>query len=117
MGGRATLSPVHPTPTAPVAAASLIIGYAVAASTGSRSLGGVVLALGALWCIHAWARRHDTRTAAMLAGVGLGAFVASHLLALAIGAWPSVLVVAATMGAVVWMRADARTATQASPAR
>lgn len=104
-------------PTAPVAAASLIVGYAVVVATGSRPLGGVALAIGGLWCIHAWARRHGVRMAARLGCVGLGAFIASHLLALAIGAWPSVLVVAATMGAVVWMRADMHTDTQASPAR
>jgi hypothetical protein len=43
-----------------------------------------------------------------LAGVGLGALVLSHILALAIGAWPAVLVVAAAMAAAAWTRADAR---------
>jgi hypothetical protein len=96
-------------PTAPVAAASLIVAYAVAVSTGSRPLGGVVLALGGLWCIRAWRRRHGARTAAILAGVGLGAFIASHLIALAIGAWPAVLLVSAAVAAVAWTQADART--------
>jgi hypothetical protein len=94
-------------PTAPVAAASLIVAYAVVVATNSRPLGGVLLALGGLWCVHAWFQRHGTRTAATLGCVGLGLFVASHLLALAIGAWPSVLVVAAVMGVVAWVRADA----------
>ena len=98
---------VRPIPTAPVAAASLIAGFAVAVSTGSRTLGGVVLASGGLWCVQAWRRRHGIRTAAILASVGLGAFVASHMLALAIGAWPSVLLVSAVVGVVVWARADA----------
>jgi hypothetical protein len=40
--------------------------------------------------------------------VGLAAFVLSHLLALAIGAWPSVLLVAAAMAAAAWTRADAQ---------
>jgi hypothetical protein len=118
--GRATLPRVRPTPTAPVAAASLIVGYAVVVASGSRPLGGVVLAIGGLWCIHAWARRHGRRTAATLACVGLGAFVVSHPLALAIGAWPSVLLVAAAMATVVWVRADAREtrmAVSASPLR
>lgn len=97
-------------PTAPIAAASLIVAYAVAASTGSRALGGVVLTLGGLWCIQAWTRRRGTRTAAMLACVGLGAFVISHLLALAIGAWPSVLLVSAVVAAVAWAQADAHPA-------
>jgi CHASE2 domain-containing sensor protein len=95
-------------PTAPVAAASLIVAYAVAVSTGSRPLGGFVLAAGGLWCIRAWARRHGTRTAAILACVGLGAFVISHVLALAIGAWPSVLTVSAVVAVVAWREADAR---------
>ena len=95
-------------PTAPVAAGTLIAGYAIAASSGSRLLGGFVLLFGGLWCIQAWTRRHGTRTAATLAAVGLGAFVLTHLLALAIGAWPSVLLVAAAMAAAAWSRADAR---------
>jgi hypothetical protein len=101
-------------PTAPVAAGSLIVGYAVAAGTGSRPLGGVVLAAGGLWCIQAWNRRHGPGTAAALAGVGLAAFALSHVLALAIGAWPSVLLVAAAVAAAAWTRADSR---PAQPAR
>jgi hypothetical protein len=99
---------MRPIPTAPVAAASLIAGFAVAVSTGSRPLGGVVLAIGGLWCIQAWARRHGRRTAVILGCVGFGAFVVSHLLGLVIGAWPSVLFVSAVVAAVVWAQADAR---------
>jgi hypothetical protein len=97
------------TPTAPVAAGSLIVGYAVAASTGSRPLGGLVLLVGGLWCIQMWTRRHGARLAAYLACLGLGALVLSHVLALAIGAWPAVLLVAAATGAAVWIQADTRT--------
>lgn len=95
-------------PTAPIAAASLIAGYAVAVSTGSRPLGGVVLALGGLWCIRQWLIRHDRGTAATLGAAGLAAFALSHVVALAIGAWPSVLLCAALVAAIVWQRADAR---------
>ena len=105
---RATLGTVHFMPTAPVAAASLIAGFAVAVSTGSRPLGGVVLAVGGIWCIGVWRRRHGNRTAAFLGCVGFGAFVLSHLLGLAIGAWPSVLLAAAVVAVVVWIKADAR---------
>lgn len=105
---RARLRAVRRVPTAPLAAASLIVGYAVAAYTGSRPLGGLVLALGGLWCIRVWTQRHGARTAVTLACVGLTAFVASHLLALLIGAWPSVLLVALVTGLVVWSRADER---------
>jgi hypothetical protein len=96
------------TPTAPVAAGSLIAGYAVAVGTGSRPLGGVVLLAGGLWCVRAWMQRNDMRTAVTLAGAGLAAFIASHVLASAIGAWPAVLLVAAAMGAAAWIRADSR---------
>jgi hypothetical protein len=99
---------VRLTPTAPVAAGTLIAGYAVAAGTGSRPLGGIVLLAGGLWCIQVWARRHGARTAGALACVGLCAFILSHVLALAIGAWPAVLVVAAGTAAAVWARADVR---------
>jgi hypothetical protein len=99
-------------PTAPVAAASLIAGYAVAAGTGSRPLGGVVLAAGGLWCIREWARRHDTRTAVILGCAGLAAFVISHVLALAIGAWPAVLLVAVAIAIAAWLRADSRAGAQ-----
>ncbi len=102
------------TPTAPLAAGSLIAGYAVVAGTGSRPLGGVVLAIGGLCCIRIWTRRHGARTAVRLAGVGLAALVVSHVLALAVGAWPSVLIVAAATAAATWALADARTV---APAR
>ena len=96
------------TPTAPIAAGTLIVGYAVAVATGSRPLGGIVLLIGGLWCIQAWTRRHGKRTAVTLACVGLAAFILSHLLALAIGAWPSVLLVSAAMAAAAWTQADSR---------
>jgi hypothetical protein len=95
-------------PTAPFAAASLIAGYAVAAGSGSRPLGGLVLAAGGLWCVREWARRHDTRTAATLGGAGLVAFAGSHVLALAVGAWPAVLLASAAIAAATWLLADAR---------
>jgi hypothetical protein len=101
-------SAVRLLPTAPVAAGSLIAGYAVAAGSGSRPLGGVVLLAGGLWCVREWLRRNDTRTALVLACAGLAAFVVSHVLALAIGAWPDVLLVAAAMAIATWVRADAR---------
>ena len=41
--------------------------------------------------------------------VGFAAFVLSHVLALAIGAWPSVLLVSAVVAVVTWTRADAHT--------
>jgi hypothetical protein len=95
-------------PTAPVAAASFLASWGVVAGSGSRTAGGVVLAAGGLWCIGAWRRRHGNRTAAVLGGAGLAAFVLSHVLGLAIGAWPSVVLVAIAMGVVAWIHADAK---------
>lgn len=95
-------------PSAPVAALSLIVGYAVAAGTGVRALGGLVLLLGLAWCVVLWRSSAGTSTAAGLAAAYLVLFVVSHLLALAIGAWPSVVVVAVTIGALAWRLADAR---------
>jgi hypothetical protein len=99
---------MRPLPTAPLAAGSLIASYGVVAATGSRPLGGVVLAAGGLCCIGIWRRRHGTRTAAQLGGVGFAAFVVSHVLALGVGAWPAVLIVAAVTAAATWALADAR---------
>jgi hypothetical protein len=95
-------------PTAPLAAGSLVAGYGVVAATGSRPLGGAVLAAGGLCCIEIWRRRHGTRTAVRLGGVGFAAFVVSHLLALALGPWPAVLIVAVATGAATWGLADSR---------
>jgi hypothetical protein len=67
------------------------------------------MAIGGLWCIQAWARRHGRRTAVILGCVGFGAFVFSHLLGLLIGAWPSVLLVSAVMATAAWTQADSRT--------
>lgn len=88
----------------------MIVGYAVASASGSRPLGGVVLLVGGMWCIRMWTRRCGAATALRLASVGLGAFIVSHVLALAIGAWPSVLLVSAATAAAAWRLADSREA-------
>lgn len=95
-------------PTAPIAAFGLIAGFAVAIATGSRPLGGVVLAICGLTCIRLWLARDGSRTAIVLAVVGLVAFVLSHVIALVIGAWPAVLLVAAVTALVCWRQSDAR---------
>ena len=97
-------------PTAPVAAGTLIVGYAVASASGSRPLGGLVLLAGGMWCARAWMDRNGPRTAISMVSIGLIAFILSHVLALAIGAWPSVLLVSAVAAAVVWTQADSRRA-------
>jgi hypothetical protein len=103
-------------PTAAVAGLGLIAGYAVAVATGSRPLGGVVLLLVGLGCIRVWLRRDGARTAGLLTAVAFTAFVGSHVLALAIGAWPAVLVAAAVVAAACWHWSDARTVPRGGPA-
>jgi hypothetical protein len=95
-------------PTAVLAAAGLIAGFAVAVVTGSRPLGGVVLAACGLTCIAVWVRRDGRRTAAWLTLAGLAAFAISHLLGLVIGAWPAVFVVAAATAGLCWRVSDSR---------
>jgi hypothetical protein len=92
--------------TAPIAAAGLIGGFGVALASGSRPLGGVVLAVCGLTCIAVWLRRDGRRTAALLTLAGLFAFAASHGLGLLIGAWPSVVLVAAATAALCWRVSD-----------
>ncbi|HEY1714717.1 MAG TPA: hypothetical protein VGG07_17585 [Solirubrobacteraceae bacterium] len=95
-------------PTGPIAAAGLMAGFGVAVATGSRPLGGVVLAACGLACIAVWLRRDGTRVTVQLTIAGLAAFVVSHLLGLVIGAWPSVIVVSAAMAALCWRLSDRR---------
>ena len=95
-------------PTAPIAAAGLVAGFGVAVATGSRPLGGVVLAACGLACIAVWARRDGTRVTVTLTATGLVAFAVSHLLGRVIGAWPSVIVVSAVTAALCWWLSDAR---------
>jgi hypothetical protein len=94
--------------TAPIAAAGLIAGFAVAVATGSRPLGGVVLAACGLTCIAVWLRRDGRRTTIWLTVAGLLAFAVSHVLGLVIGAWPAVLVVSAVIAGLCWRVSDSR---------
>ncbi|MCG7287810.1 hypothetical protein MHY85_17745 [Cellulomonas sp. ACRRI] len=99
--------PLGAVPTAVLAAVTLVAAFAVAQGTGVRALGGVVLVLGVAWC--AW-RSWGAGAARVVAVVLLGAacFVASHVLAGATGAWPSVLLAAAVLGAGAWLLVDRR---------
>jgi hypothetical protein len=95
-------------PTAPIAAGGLIAGFGVAVATGSRPLGGLVLAACGLACIAVWARRDGTRVTVTLSATGLVAFAVSHLLGRVIGAWPSVIVVSAVTASLCWWLSDSR---------
>lgn len=96
-------------PTALIAAVSLVAGFAVAQATGVRALGGAVLVLGAAWCVQrSWRTAGPWRVAVVVVLGALG-FVASHVLArTALGAWPSVLLVSAALGAATWLVVDTR---------
>src|SRR4029077_16659467 len=93
---------------APIAAVGLIAGYAVAAASGSRPLGGAVLAAFGLACVWVWLGRDGVRTTVNLTGVGLSAFAMSHVVALLTGPWPAVLLAAAAAAAASWRPADSR---------
>lgn len=95
-------------PTAPVVATGLVGGYLVARETGVRPLGGVVLGAAGLLAGRRWLRTTGPATTAVLSGVYLGGFGASHPLAKKIGAWPAVLSVAATAATASWLLADRR---------
>jgi hypothetical protein len=100
--------PANRVPTSLLAAAGLIAGFGVAVSTGSRPLGGAVMAIFGLTCIWFWVHRDGRRTAVTLTGIGLFAFAFSHVLGLLIGAWPSVFTVAAATAYACWRLSDVK---------
>lgn len=95
-------------PTWPVAAGSLLLGFAVAQATGVRPLGGIVLVLGAGWCAVQWRARSGTFAALALVVLYLAGFAASHVIADTLGTWGAVLFVSAVVGVAAWAVSDAR---------
>jgi len=95
-------------PAWPVAAGSLIGGFAVGQVTGVRPLGGLVLAAGAAWCGVRWRREAGAVVAVGLIAVYVAAFVAAHVLADALSAWGAVLTVAAAVALASLLAADRR---------
>ena len=100
------LRSVSRVPTAALAAAGLILGFAVALTSGSRTLGGLPLMVCGVACIAIWLSRDGIKAALLLTAAGLIAFVLSHLLGLVIGAWPAVFVTAACVAALYWCVSD-----------
>jgi hypothetical protein len=79
------------------AAATFLAGFGVAELTGVRAIGGLVLLAGGAWCGRmALPIVGPRRTIALLA-IALALFVVSHPLGKAIGAWPAVVVTAASV--------------------
>lgn len=101
-------------PTWPIAAGSLAAGFAVAQATGVRPLGGLVLLAGAGWCALRWREQAGTGVAAALVALYLAAFVASHLLAGAVGGWGAVALVCAVVALAAWALADRTLAARAT---
>jgi hypothetical protein len=93
-------------PTAAITSGSLIGGWQLARRTGNRPLGGVVFAAGGALAGREWARRTSPAVTAALAATYVGAFGLSHPLAKRIGAWPSVLAVAALTAASSYAAAE-----------
>jgi hypothetical protein len=104
-------------PTAPIAATGLIGGFAVAVTTGSRPLGGALMAVLGVGAIAVWLHRDGRAIAVKLTVAGLLAFAISHVLGLVIGAWPSVIVVSAVTAALCWRLSDSQRAAAALGAR
>ncbi len=104
-------SGVHTMPRVPgavLAACGLVGGYGVARWTKRRELGGVVLAGAGALAAREWHRSAGTATTAALTGAYVAGFAGSHPLARRLGAWPSVLTVAAAVAATSWLAADRR---------
>ena len=105
-------------PTWPVAALSLVAGFAVADLTGVRPLGGLVLLAAVAWCAVRWRRRAGTGRAVALVAFYAAAFAASHALGDVLGTWGAVVTVAVLAGAAAWGLGDAATPrSTASPDR
>lgn len=75
-------------PTCVLAPVRLIGGFAVAAATENRALGGVLLFVIGLVCAYVWWRRRGLLIAAALMVVYLLGFGLSHPLSKVVGAWP-----------------------------
>ena len=107
-GGRRYGRGMPSIPTAPVVAAGLLGGYLVARETKIRPLGGAVLGAAGLVAGRQWLRTAGPVTTVALSGVYLGGFGLSHPLAKKMGAWPSVLTVAAVAAASSYVLVDRR---------
>jgi hypothetical protein len=100
-------------PTCLIAALTLVAGFFVAQVTDVRALGGLVLVAGVAWCVWRSRAAGVARLAAVVV-TGLVCFIAAHVLAPHLGAWPSVLLVAAVLGVVTWALVDRRSAVAAA---
>ncbi len=100
--------------TAPLVAIGLVGGYATAAASGIRPLGGAVLLAAGALAARGWVKDLGVGPAVGLGAVYLGAFAASHPLAPQIGAWPSVAVVTAAATGITLLVESRRTTSRSA---
>jgi hypothetical protein len=103
-------------PTAPIAFASLVAGFAVADLTGVRPLGGLVLLAAGLWLAREWRRRRGDAVMWTLGVTYAAGFAISHQLGDLLGTWGAVLTVSAVAGGAAWALADRQGAGRPVPA-
>ena len=103
-------------PSSLLVAVGLAAGFGVAQSTGVRALGGAIFLGAGLAAGWLWYRRRGIPTTAALGAGYVGAFVAAHVLALAVGlpAWLAVSLVTISAAGVTYAVADRPTAAVAA---
>ncbi|AXE26520.1 hypothetical protein SUDANB120_02344 [Streptomyces sp. enrichment culture] len=93
-------------PSAAMAAAGLVGGYAAARWSGKRPLGGVVLGAAGLAAGREWHRSGGVPAAAGLGALYVAGFAGAHPLAKKVGAWPAVFGAAAVVSTAAWLVSD-----------
>ena len=95
-------------PSALLVAVGLAAGFGVAQATGVRALGGAIFVGAGLAAGWLWYRRRGVATTVGLAAGYIGAFVAAHVLALAVGLqpWLAVGLVVLLVAGVTYLVAD-----------
>ena len=92
-----------------LAAATLIIGFAVASLTGNRALGGIVLVIGGAVCAWLWWRIAGPWRAAACVAIAGVAFVVSHPLGAVLTSWGAVVLVSVVTAGAAYALTGSRT--------
>ena len=95
-------------PTAPLLAAGLVGGFALAQQTGVRPLGAVAMLAANVAAARQWYAVGGAPLAAGLTAVYWTAMGVSHPIAKKVGVWPSVLGVTTVAAGAAWVLADRR---------
>lgn len=86
----------------------MLAAWGTVAASGSRALGGIVLAAFGLACVVISSSRDTRRRTALLLLIAAGAFILSHVLGGLIGSWPAVFVAAAVLAVACHRLSDVR---------